>query len=110
MLDDIEAIDDEEQYIQAISRTKVRTLVIIRHINRVIKYYDIICKAEGGNKKRRCDIIKSLYIDPVKNDIIPTYDEVGEKLDISGKTVSRDVWRAIEELSILLFGIDGIKL
>lgn len=110
ILDDIESINDEEQYIQSISRTRTRTLIIIRHIDKVIKYYDSICKAEGGSKKRRCDIIKALYIDKVNGDIIPTYDEVGEKLEISGKTVSRDVWRALEELSVLLFGIDGIKL
>ena len=110
VLDDIEAIDDEEQYVQAISRTKERTKAMVKHIDRVLKYYDIICKAEGGLKKRRCDIIKALYVDPVKDDVIPTYQDVGVKLDISGKTVARDVWRAIEDISVLLFGIDGIKL
>lgn len=110
VLDEIEAIDDEEQYVQSISRTKIRTMIIVRHINKVIKYYEAICKSEGGNKKRRCDIIKILYIDNVKDDITPSYDEVGEKLGISGKTVSRDVRRAIGDISILLFGIDGLKL
>ena len=51
-----------------------------------------------------------LYIDDTEEDVAPTYEKVAEKLEISPKTVSRDVWLALEDLSILLFGIDGIKL
>lgn len=110
VLDDIESIDDEEQYIQSISRTKIRTLIIIKHINKVLKYYEAICNTEGKNKKRKYQVIRMLYIDDTKEDVAPTYEKVAEKLEISPKTVSRDVWLALEDLSILLFGIDGIKL
>lgn len=110
VLDDIEAINDEEQYVQAISRTKVRTTIMVGHINKSIKYYEAICKSEGKNKIRRYEIIKYMYIDPNENQTIPTYEEVAEKFDITIKTVGRDVRLAIEDLSILFFGIDGIKL
>lgn len=110
VLDDVESIDDEEQYVQAISRTKLRTLIIVGHINKAMNYYKAICKSEGKSKERRFNIIKFMYIEPSKDDIIPTYEEVAEHFGVNIKTVSRDVRAAIEDLSILFFGIDGIKL
>lgn len=109
-LDDIEAIDDEEQYIQALSRTKIRTLIIVGHINKAMKYYEAICKSEGEVKERRYRIIKYMYIDPVKDDVAPTYEETAEHFKLNTRTVGRDIRNAIEDLSILFFGIDGIKL
>lgn len=110
ILDDVEAIDDDEQYVQAISRTKKRTAVIIGHMNRALKYYENICKGEGQLNERRYKIIRYMYIDPTENDAIPTYEEVSGKFSITIKTVGRDVKSAIEDLSILFFGIDGLKL
>lgn len=110
ILDDINCINDEELYVQAISRTKIRTLIIIKHIDKVLNYYRIICGAEGGNKKRRYKIINFLFIEKTADDIIPTYEDAAERLEISSKTVGRDVQEAIKDLSLLLFGVDGIKL
>lgn len=110
VLDNLESINDEEQYVQAISRTKLRTTIMVGHINKAIKYYEVICKNEGKNKVRRYNIIRFMYIDPNENKIVPTYEEVAEKFDVNIKTVGRDVREAVEDLSILFFGIDGIKL
>lgn len=110
VLDDIEAIDDEEQYVQSLSRTKIRTLIIVGHINKAMEYYEAICKSEGKVKERRFNMIKYMYMDPVKDDVIPTYEEVVEQFGLNIKTVGRDVRAAIEDLSILFFGVDGIKL
>jgi len=110
VLDDIEAIDDEEQYVQALGRTRIRTLIIIGHINKAMKYYKAICESEDNIKRRRYDIIKYAYINPIKDDIVPAYEEIAEHFKLNIKTVGRDVRLAIEDLSILFFGIDGINL
>jgi uncharacterized membrane-anchored protein len=111
ILDDINSGDDEEQYIQSISRTKIRTLIILKHIDKVLNYYRIICNAEGNNKKRRYGIIDILFINKTENDIVPTYEDAAEQLNISSKTVGRDVQEAIKDLSLLLlFGVNEIKL
>lgn len=110
VLDNIDSIDDEEQYIQAISRTKIRTLIILQHIDKVLNYYRLICNSEGGNKKRKYEILEILFISKIDNNIMPTYEDVAEQLEINKKTVSRDVQESIQDLSLLLFGIDGIKL
>lgn len=110
ILDDIEAIDDEEQYVQAISRTKIRTKIIVGHVNKALKYYKAICESEDSTKARRYKIIKYAYMDPQKDDIAPTYEEIAEHFGLNVKTVGRDVRLAIADLSILFFGIDGINL
>lgn len=110
VLDDIESIDDEEQYVQSIGRTKIRTLIIVDHTDKVLNYYENICTADGAAKLRRYNIIKYLFIDPVVDDIAPTYEDAVAQFGYSLKTVGRDVRAAVEDLSILFFGIDGIKL
>lgn len=110
VLDEVDSIDDEEQYVQAISRTKIRTSIIVGHINKSMEYYRAICQQDGNVKKRRYDIIKYLYIDPTKTDLVPTYEEAARHFNLNVRTVGRDVRNAIEDLSILFFGIDGIKL
>ena len=110
VLDDIEAIDDEEQYIQSLSRTKIRTLIIVGHINKSMEYYNSICKNQGKINERRYNIIKYIYVDPLEDDAAPTYEETSEHFGINVKTVGRDVRVAIEDLSALFFGVDGIKL
>jgi len=110
ILDDIDPINDEEQYIQAISRTKIRTSIIVAHINKSMEYYKAICEKDGNVKKRRYDIIKYMYLEPTKDNIIPTYEETAEHFDLNVRTVGRDIRQGIEDLSILFFGIDGIKL
>lgn len=110
VLDDVEAIDDDEQYVQALSRTKKRTMVIVSHINKALKYYESICKSEGKLKERRYDIIYYMYIAHSEDELIPNYEQVADHFNITVKTVGRDVRSAIEDLSILFFGIDGLKL
>ncbi|QAA31234.1 hypothetical protein [Clostridium manihotivorum] len=109
-LDDLDAVDDEEQYVQALSKTKIRTLLIIVHINKALNYYEAICKSDGKAKERRYQIIRYLYIDEVEDDIMPSYEQVAEHFNYNVRTIGRDVRAAIEDLSILFFGIDGIKL
>lgn len=107
MLDDIESISDEEQYVQAITRTKKRTLVIIKHINRCLNYYKAIAEEDGS--RRRYNIIRKLFIENEKEKA-PSYEEVADIFCISVRTVSRDINEAVKELSVLFFGVDGIKL
>lgn len=110
ILDDIEAIDDEEQYVQALSRTKIRTLMIVAHMNKAMMYYKSICEADDKGKERRYKIINYMYLEMNKDDTIPTYEQAAEYFNLSVKTIGRDIKLAIEDLSILFFGIDGIKL
>ena len=98
---------DEVTVVQSILASKKRTEIIIEHIKRIIKFY--IYEAESSNnteKIRRAHIIDDLYI---KGDKKPKTKSMSEKYHISERQISRDQNTAIEEIAILMFGIDGIR-
>ncbi|MDD7793676.1 hypothetical protein [Clostridium sp. 'White wine YQ'] len=99
--------EDEEYegvYIGAIKRTKTRTRIIVKHIETAIEFYKQKAKlSKNYNEKRRYDVIYKYYFEKKR------IAEIAEELDCSDKTIGRDKKRAIEELSVLFFGIDGIK-
>lgn len=93
-------------YIKSILRTKGRTIVIVKHIDRLIGHYKITSMTSGGEELRRFNVIDGLYLsdDKVSMEIL------AEINNCSLSTVKRDHSKAIEELSVLLFGIDGVIL
>jgi DNA-directed RNA polymerase specialized sigma subunit len=102
LLDEVEDQDDEV-YVQSIMRTKERTFIIVNHIKRIISYYKFITRSEPENE-RKFNVIVGLYVNK------KTFCELGKELYCSTKTVERDRKEAIEELSVLIFGVDGLKL
>lgn len=102
LLDEVDEQDDEV-YVQSIMRTKERTFIIVNHIKRIVSYYKFITRSEP-EKERKFNVLIGLYIDK------KTYSQLGEELFCSTKTIERDRKEAIEELSVLIFGVDGLKL
>ena len=91
-------------YINAIKRTRTRTKIILKHIETVLEFYKQKCLASyNPNERRRYEVMIRYYFQ--KKRIF----DVADELNCSDKTVSRDKKKAIEELSVLFFGIDGIK-
>ncbi|KIE44548.1 bacterial regulatory s, luxR family protein [Clostridium argentinense CDC 2741] len=96
---------EEDLYINSIKRTHTRTKIIVNHIETILGFYKYRAfKSKDESAERRYEVIELLYMEG------KTYEEVAEELGYSEKTISRDRKRAIEELSVLLFGIDGLKL
>lgn len=105
ILDKMYDIKDEATIVQSILKAKERTLIIIRHIDTCIDFYEY--KASNSTNieyQRRVEVIKRLYI----NDEIETFEDIAKDLYISTKTVNRDRKKATEELAPLIFGADGI--
>lgn len=107
LLDEYEDIDDDILYISSIKKTQTRTLIIIQHIERMLKFYK--CIAENSNDEntlRRYKAINLFFLSDEKM----TYDDIAEELNVSERTIFRDINRGVEELSSLIFGVDGIRL
>ncbi|EPR07664.1 hypothetical protein L323_19800 [Ruminiclostridium papyrosolvens C7] len=102
ILDEVED-DEDEVYVRSIMRTRERTFLIVNHIKRILGYYKYITKSEP-EKERKYRVLVGLYIDK------KTYSQMAEELYCSTKTIERDRKEAIEELSVLIFGVDGLKL
>ncbi|UZW13207.1 hypothetical protein OSC52_15325 [Clostridium pasteurianum] len=95
-------VDRDELYILSIKRSKTKTLIMIAHI-------DTAMKALKNKEYKLCSIEKfnalnMFFIEDM------TYEEIAEKLNCSIITTRRWVNEMINELSINLFGIDGMKL
>lgn len=97
----------KESYIKAIIESKTRTEIILKQIDTFLEYFNIKClTSKREDVQRRGQVIKLLYT----NEETLTFEEVAEELHISTKTVDRDKKAAIKELSVLFFGIDGLKI
>lgn len=107
ILDELENIDDESLYINSIKKTRDRTYIIVKHINRMLQLYKYsVEKSNDVNAIRGYEAIQMFYLSNEKK----TYDQIAEDLNVSERTVFRDIKQGIEDLSALIFGIDGIRL
>lgn len=98
--------DTFENYLKSAKRTKERTQVIVNLIDSFLKSYkqDAIVRKDT-NKLLRYKVINLVYIEDNL-----TYEQVAEVLEVDRSTISRYHNKAINELSVLFFGIEGLKL
>lgn len=104
ILDEVEnETDEDEVYVRSIMRTKERTIIIVNHIKRILSYYKFIMRSEP-EKIRKYNVMVGLYLEK------KTYNQLAEELYCSTKTIERDRKEGIEDISVLIFGVDGLKL
>lgn len=102
---DLEGLGDlekDELYILSIKRSKSKTLIMIAHIDmamEVLRQKQIkLCALE------KYETLRMFYIDEV------SYEEIVKHFNCGVNTPRRWINDMINELSILLFGIDGLKI
>ena len=99
--------NDTELFVESIKKSVERTKIIFTHINTMLDLYETYCmKSPKEEDWRRWRVTKSMYID----DDIMTADEIAKRENIDKRTVYRDIDVAVERLSALIFGIDGLKM
>lgn len=101
-LEDIGELDRDELYILSIKKSKSKTLIMIAHIDMAM---EILKKKQFKMcSPEKYKALELFYLEE------KTYEEVGEMLSCSTITARRWVNEMINELSIQLFGVDGLKL
>lgn len=110
ILDDLESMGfrkvDDRLYIESIKRSQQRTRIIIEHIDEMLRYWRIDCEQSGREEAlRRYRIVVDTYI----SDDQMTAEELAQREHIEKRTVYKDIKAAMQPLSALIFGIDGIK-
>lgn len=98
-------LESEEFAIESIRRSKERTLIMVRYIQKMIKVYEIVSQEEGEEGKRQFRVIHDYFIGSKKM----TVKEIAECQNVNPRTVYRDIDKAAETLSVLMFGVDAIK-
>lgn len=97
--------DIGDVYVKSMFQTKERTAVMLQHINRVLDFYKHTgIEEHDQNKQRRYKVIRKMYVERM------TTENIAKELNIDESTVFRDIGKAIDEISPLLFGIDALKL
>lgn len=96
---------NDEIVVESIRRSATRTAIIVSHIKTMLEIFEVCCERSTNElDKRRYDIVYGLYIADEKI----TRDEIAKKWNISKDTTYADEKIAIERLSALIFGVDGL--
>lgn len=102
----LDNLDTEELVIESIKRSKQRTLVIVRFIDRMLQIYrHTALTSRKPEEQRKFDTIYKLYISEEEY----THEMVAKSHNVDKRTVHRDVNDAVQTLSALIFGIDSIR-
>jgi hypothetical protein len=108
-LEEADALEDlytDELTVEAIKRSKQRTLAMVRFIENVLQVYRIKCEKGTEEDLRRFKVIHAMYVAEEKL----TVDQIAALHFISSRMVYYDIDNACETLSVLIFGIDAIHL
>ena len=84
---------------------RVRTKEMMQFVTHILDRYGEICKAGVAEDERRYNVIKKLYL----IDGPLTRTQLADQYGVDEKTIRRDERKAIDELSIMIFGIDALN-
>lgn len=84
---------------------RVRSKEMMEFVNNILGRYKEICMAGTFEERRRYDVIRKLYLIDGKL----TRLQLADFYQVDEKTIRRDERKAIDELSIMMFGIDALN-
>ncbi len=105
VLEEIMAADNDAVVVESIKRSAERTELMLIHIDKMIETFRIYCSKCGEKERREYKIIKALFISSQKRSI----KSLAKEFKVSEVTIYADLKRAKEKLSVLFFGINGLK-
>ena len=99
-------LSEDDFHVESIKRAAGRTAILVGHLDKMLAIYECYCqKSNREDYKRNFRVLKAMYIDE-----IPTTAEAVARVEqIDKRTVYKDIDAAVETLTTLIFGIDGIK-
>ena len=108
ILESMMTMYSDEVIIESIKRSATRTGIIVAHIETMFGLYQSYCQ-NAINKDielRRYETLWDMYM---ADDTLSS-KEIAEKQHVSKDTVYNDLKIAIERLTALIFGVDGLKV
>lgn len=94
--------DEDDVYIASIRRSKLKSLIVVSHIDSALERVKQDCVRK--NVPEKYDAFLSCFIENM------SYDEAALYYHSSKTSISRWVNEITKEVSIQLFGVDGIDL
>lgn len=102
-----ELILNSQDIVASIRMTTERTLVMIQHLDNALKALSYICeqeKLEGKPSSKHFDILNKRFIEQ------RAIGEIANEYNLNERTVYKMIDAAAERLSVLLFGVYGLKV
>lgn len=100
-LEDQSYTDEDDVYIASIRRSKLKSLIVIDHIEKALERVKEDYEKKGIPEKY--DVFKSCFFERM------TYEDATELFNASRPTISRWIVEVTKEISIQIFGVDGIE-
>lgn len=102
----LDELDTDEFAVRSIIKSKERTRTLEKFVNRMLKVYQVICEqSQSEEDKRRYQVVHHMYISEEKK----TVAEISEMQFVTERTVFNDLKKAYEELTVLIFWVDGLR-
>ncbi|WOC33462.1 MULTISPECIES: hypothetical protein [Caproicibacterium] len=96
--------DDVE--VASIKKSAVRTHILMDHVNSMLGLYRVFCEQSSRPEDlRRWRVISGAYIEEPER----SFAEMACEEHCEIRTIQRDVKYAIEKITALLFGVDGLE-
>ncbi len=92
--------DEDEVYIQSIRRSKLRSIIVLAHIDTAI--------ASVEDKYKKTPEKYDAFMDCMMKQM--SFEEAAEKYNAGSSTVRKWVNDVTKSVSIMVFGIDGLEL
>ncbi|MFD1203575.1 hypothetical protein ACFQ38_00290 [Sporosarcina contaminans] len=102
-----ELILNSQDIVASIRMTTKRTIIMIRHLDNALKALQFICLQEEKEDKptsRHYDILHKRFIEQ------RAIEEIAKEYLVNERTVYKLIDSASERLSLLLFGVYGLKV
>lgn len=100
-------VKEDDLLIKSVASGAVRVKTLMAQVNKMLNVYRVDCETSSSEtKKRRYRVINSLYLAEERKSTKEIADIEGEEL----RTIQNDAKAAREELTPLIFGIDGLVI
>lgn len=97
----ISELMSSEFLVESLSQSNYRSKLMIEHVDKTLAAYKEICKVE--NIEERYSIVYDRFINNIPANVL------WNKYGLSKRTFYREIDRACEDLSVLLFGVDAVS-
>lgn len=98
-------VSPETLEVDTIFSMRRKTGLMMSHVDNMLRAYEAMCsKALTPDEARRWDALYLRYISDERLSV----DDIAEELGVDKRTFYRDINMALEDLAVLLFGIEAI--
>ncbi|MDT1996843.1 hypothetical protein CKN61_12820 [Carnobacterium divergens] len=101
---DESVLDLETLTLETLEKYHFKTVKIMRHVDAMLRAYELGAAKGLPEEKRRFEVLKYRYL--VDNKL--TVKQLCERLGVEQATVYRDSREAINDMSVMLFGVAAI--